>query len=78
MVILVPNYKCSNIVKFKHIKQQIFHFDALKEQVISRTRKINSKNLVLHKRETLMTRNYFRIGVKLILEKRCECPMIRE
>ena len=59
-----------NIIKSKgfyliHANRQIFIFDTLKEQVIARARHIPIQNLVLHKGETLMRRNYFRIEVKI-------------
>ena len=63
---------CANYSIFKskafclnYANQQIFYFDALKAQVIAQARKIGIKNLDLHKGETLMTRNYFRIKVKI-------------
>ena len=42
--------------------------------MISHTRKIAIKNLVLHKGETLMTRNYFRIKVKINPGKEMRMP----
>ena len=72
---------CANYSIFKskgfclnYAYRQIFHFDALKEQVIAQARKIGIKNLDLHKGETLMTRNYFRIKVKINTGKELRMP----
>ena len=56
-----------------HANRQIFNFQALKEQVIARARHMPIQNLVLHKGETLMRRNYFRIEVKINFGKECAC-----
>ena len=68
-----------NIIKSKgfylnHANRQIFNFEALKEQVIARARHIPIRNLVLHKGETLMRRNYFRIEVKINSGKEMRMP----
>ena len=42
--------------------------------MIARARKIPINNLVLHKGETLMTRNYFRIEVKINAGKEMRMP----
>ena len=42
--------------------------------MIARARKIPIENLVLHKGETLMTRNYFRIEVKINTGKEMRMP----
>ena len=47
-----------------HANTQIFNFESLKEQVISRTRENPIDNLVLHKGETTMQRAYFQVTVK--------------